>query len=143
MMIATHKGVDGTEGLGRSFLRDFRSPDHCWRIEVFGTNRYCQFPYPYADCSDGWGCGFGFGASPVEPEQITVRWDLPNESRGVFVAARCWSIYTFRPALRMHQRRVHSRSGGHAQPYTVEDIRFICAKRRGQRKGTKGFVVEE
>src|SRR5205823_6378598 len=70
-------------------------------------------------------------------------WDVPNESWGVFIDGECWAIWTRRAALRMTQAQVHSRRGPHARPYTAEEVRFNCAKRRGQRPGTGGFGVEE
>jgi hypothetical protein len=76
-------------------------------------------------------------------DRIAFRWDLPNGSWGVFIDGECWAIYAHRPRQRMGQHRIHSRSGQQARPFTAEDIRFVCAKRRGQRPGTRGFVIEE
>jgi len=62
---------------------------------------------------------------------------------GVFIDGECWAVYAYRPALRMKKHRILSRSGPHAQSFSSEEIRFACAKRRGQRPRTWGFVVEE
>jgi hypothetical protein len=132
-----------TDGLGRSLVCEARSPDGAWHVEVFGSNQHCDFLYAYARHPEHGVWSFGLGREPVGVERISFRWDLPNGTWGVFIDGKCWAIWTHRAALRMRQARVHSRSGPHARPYTAEEIRFTCAKRRGQRPGTRGFVVEE
>ena len=132
-----------TDGLGREFICAAWSPDGGWHVEVFGHNEHCNFPYAYANHPEKGAWSFGLGREPANADRIGFRWDLPNDSWGIFIDGECWAVCTRRAALRTHQTRIHSRSGSHARPYTTEEIRFICARRRGQRRGTRGFVIEE
>jgi hypothetical protein len=132
-----------TDGLGRAFVCESRSPDGAWHVEVFGTNEHCNFLYAYARHPEQGVWSFGLGRAPAGADRVSFRWDLPNGSWGIFIDGECWAIYTHRAALRMRQQRIHSRSGAHARPYTAEEVRFTCARRRGQRRGTRGFVIEE
>ncbi len=147
-MADSESPVARTDGHGRSLIWEARSPDATWHIEIFGFNQYCNFLYAYARFNDGsahqaWPWSFGLGREPVRAEQISIRWDLPNNSWGIFIDGECWAIYTHRAALRMKAQRIYSRCGPYARPYTEDEIRFVCAKRRGQRKGTRGFIIEE
>ncbi|CEF49247.1 unnamed protein product [uncultured bacterium] len=132
-----------TDGLGREFVCESRSPDGGWHVEVFGPNESSNGLYAYARQAEFGTSSFGLGREPVGADRITFRWDLPNGSWGIFIDGECWAIYTNRAALRMGQQRIHNRSGAYARPYTEQEIRFTCAKRRGQRKGVRGFVIEE
>ncbi len=132
-----------TDGLGRTLVCEGRSPDGSWHVEVFGPNEHCDFLYVYARHPEHGVWSFGVGREAVEAERIRFQWDLPNNSWGVFIDGACWAIWTRRAALRMSQARTHSRSGPHARPYTGEEVRYTCARRRGQRPGTRGFVIEE
>jgi len=132
-----------TDGHGRSFVCEARSPDGDWHVEVFGPNKHCNFHYAYARHAERGTWSFGLGREPVCADRVSFRWDLPNGSWGVFIDGQCWAVYTYRPALRMSQHRIHCRRGPRAKPYSADDIRFMCAKRRGQWPGTRGFVFEE
>jgi hypothetical protein len=133
-----------TDGCGRSFIFEVTSPDGFWHIEVFGPNENTNYPVGYAQPKDcNWKWQFSLGTKPAAAQQISFRWDLPNGSWGGYVDGECWAVCTTRPALRMNPRRLHSRGGDRAIPYSEEEIQFMCAKRRGQRKGSKGFIVEE
>jgi len=131
------------DGCGRSFVCGANSPDGDWSVKVYGSKDPGDCFYAYARCTDGLDTSFPLGPDGDRSQQIAFRWNLPNESWGIFIDGQCWAIYTYRPALRMDQRRFHSRSGPNAHPYTDEEIKFTCAKRRGQYPGTKGFVIEE
>lgn len=131
------------DGCGRSFICGANSPDGDWSVKVYGSKDPCDCFYAYVRCTDGWDASFPLGPDGDRSQQIDFRWDLPNESWGIFIDGQCWAIYTYRPALRMDQRRLYCRFGPHANPYTDEEIKFTCAKRRGQYPGTKGFVIEE
>jgi hypothetical protein len=135
---------DRTDGGGRRFICEAISPDGIWHVEVFGPNNHTNYPRGYAKKSDSsWPWQFSFGRKPVSAEQISFRWDLPNGAWGVYVDGECWVVCVTRQALRMRPTRIHSRGGDHAIPYSEEEIKFMCAKRRGQKPGTKGFVIEE
>jgi hypothetical protein len=132
-----------TDKYGRTFITEGQSPDGKWRVQIYGPNAHHDFMYAYAqsaDCSD-W--SFGLGRTAAAATDITFQWDLPNGSWGVFINGECWAVYANRPSLRIHAERIYSRRGAHAVPYSNDEIRFICAKRRGQRKGTKGYIIEE
>jgi len=131
------------DGLGRQLLCDVTSPDGAWHVEVFGPNENGNFLYVHARHAAHGVWYFGIGREAVGAERVSFRWDLPNGSWGIFIDRECWAIYTYRAALRMRPDRIHSRRGPNARPYTDEEIRFTCAVRRGQQKGTRGFVIEE
>lgn len=132
-----------TDGLGRQIVCDARSPDGVWHVEVFGPNESCSFLYAYARNSEPGKWSFAVGREPADAARIAFHWDLPNGSWGIFIDGNCWAICCRRPSLRMRQLRIHSRSGPCSRPFTADEIRFICAKKRGQRQVMKGFVVEE
>jgi hypothetical protein len=132
-----------TDSARRPFVCEARSPDGAWRVQVFGPSaHHCGL---YADVRHPalgvW--YFPLGRELAGADQISLRWDLPNGSWGVFIDGECWVICAYRPAQRMNRHRILTRSGPFARPFTAEEIRFACAKRRGQRHGTRGFVVEE
>ena len=113
-----------------------------WRIEVFGPNDSANVLYAYARRRDGGTSSFLLGRGPARPEQVTVRWDLPNGCWGIFIDGQCWAAHVSpRPRAR-RSSPIRSRRWL-ARPFSKEEIRFLCARRRGQRKGTKGFIVEE
>ena len=99
--------------------------------------------YAYARHPEHGLWGFPLGREPAAADRISFRWDLPNGSWGVFIDDECWAVCAHRPAQRMNRHRLLSRSGPHPRPFTAEEIQFACAKRRGQKPGTRGFVVEE
>jgi hypothetical protein len=132
-----------TDSIGRPFVCEARSPDGSWHVQVFGPSDRHHGLY-----SDARHPGYGVWCFPLGRElagadRISFRWDLPNGSWGVFIDGECWAVCTHRPAQRMNRHRILSRNGPHARPFTAEEIRFACAKRRGQRPGTRGFVLEE
>jgi len=128
---------------GRQFVCEAFSPDGGWHIQVFGPSDCHHALYGDARHAEHGVWGFPLGREPVGEDRISFRWELPNGAWGVFIDGECWAVCTHRPAQRINQRRILSRSGPHAQPFNAEEIRFACAKRRGQRPGTRGFVVEE
>jgi hypothetical protein len=133
-----------TDGHGRKFVCEAKSPDGKWTIRVYGATVHCKGLTGYALCDDGWWTSFSFGY-PVQSSLVSFRWDLPNDSWGAYVDGQCWAVYTYRAQLRMHKRRVKSRVK-YVQgvvPFTDEDIRFICATKRSQKKGTRGILVRD
>jgi hypothetical protein len=132
-----------TDGTGRRFLFEARSPDGGWHVQVFGPSPSHEALYADARHPEYGVWGFPLGREPVPVDRIAVRWDLPNGSWGVFIDGKCWALCAYRPAQRINRRRILTRSGPHSVPFAEEDIRFACAKRRGQRPGTRGFVIEE
>ena len=132
-----------TDGFGRALLREAASPDGTWRVEIFGPNEQANFLYAYARHVDDPVESFGLAWGPAQPDQISVRWNLPNACWGIFIDGQCWALHVSRRPRAVCSSRIRSRRGPNAKPYSVDEIRFLCAKRRGQRKGTKGFIVEE
>ena len=131
-----------TDGFGRSLVHEAESPDGTWRIEVFGLTDRSNFLYAYARRSGGSIYSFGFGRGPARSEQIRIRWDRPNGCWGIFIDDQCWALSVSPRPRAVCSSPIRSRLVN-AKPFTEEEIRFLCAKRRGQRKGTRGFVVEE
>lgn len=114
-----------TDDCGRPFVCEATSPDGAWHVEVFGGNERCNFHFAYAYHGAEMRGSFPFGPEVVNPERISFRWDLPNGSWGVYIDGKCWAIYTYRPAARMHPERMLSHAGPHAPPFTEEEIRCI------------------
>jgi hypothetical protein len=128
---------------GRPFVCEAFSPDGAWHVQVFGPSRSHSALYADARHPEHGVWGFPIGREAVGADRVSFRWDMPNGSWGVFIDGECWSLCAHRPAQRMNRNRIFTRSGPHAQPFTVEEIRFMCAKRRGQKPGTRGFIIEE
>ena len=129
------------DGHGRQLVCAVTSPDSQWSVALYGPNKYCDFLYGYARCADGWRASFACGY-PVTADRVAFRWDLPNDSWGVFLDGQCWAIYANRPASRSSPRRFLDRTAPHQQPFTNDEIVFACAKRRYQKQGTHGGVLE-
>ena len=142
-MSETASPFDRHDSAGRRLLHEARSPDGQWHVEIWGANKPRSAGYGVARLAPHQGYwGFPIG-DEIESKLIEVRWELPNESWGVFIDHECWAICSHRPVQRMAKVRVLSRSGFHSKPFTTEEIRFAYAKRRGQRAGTKGHIIEE
>jgi hypothetical protein len=128
---------------GRPFVCEGRSPDGAWHVQVFGPNCSHGALYVNALHPEHGVWAVPLGRKAVGADRIGFRWDMPNGAWGVFIDGECWALCAHRPAQRMNRTRIFSRSGPHAQPFTAEEIRFLCAKRRGQKPGTRGFIIEE
>jgi hypothetical protein len=132
------------ESGSRQLICEAQSPDGRWQVCVFGASQYDKALYGHASLEqERWWCTFGMGREEVVADRITFKWDLPNGAWGIFIDGDCWAVCSYRSALRMHRQRMYSRAGPRAKPFSPEEIKFMCAKRRGQRPGSHGFVIEE
>ena len=80
--MADAKTAGRTDGFGRSFVCEARSPEG-WHVEVFGPNEHCNFVYAYARHPGHGAWSFGLGCEPASAEQIGFRW-IYRTAHGAF-----------------------------------------------------------
>ena len=122
-------------------LTQVLSPDGMYKIEVY-LSAHEEWLGAYVEYIGGTEWIFPFGY-PTRADRIEFRWDLPNEAWGILIDRQCWAFLAYRPALRHEKCRMYSRTDPHEKPFSDSEIRYACARKRFQRKGTHGGVLEE
>lgn len=71
------------------------------------------------------GVPFGFAAPASE---LSIRWDLPDSTLGVFIGGECYLLFRYGP--RRRRRREYFRVG-RGLAFTSEEIAWITSKNHG------------
>src|SRR6266496_1472821 len=102
-----------------------KSPDKRWDLKISGPTQVA--PHFYADfrSSQVGMNAFPFGYNTY-PDKVKVRWDLPDNVCGIFIEAQCYAL--FRYGSRRRRRREGYRLS-EAEPFTVSEIAWFCAKK--------------
>lgn len=111
----------------QSVLRS-TSPDGQWELTIQGPTPTLQSFYAvFSRIGDGVN-GFPFGY-PTDEKDVVVRWDLPDQTCGIFIKKGCYAL--FRYGARRRRKREYCRTG-ETNPFTEEEIAWICAKKHSQ-----------
>jgi hypothetical protein len=107
------------------------SPDGQWELTVQGPTPTSQSFYAvFSRRGDGINA-FPFGY-PTDEKNVVVRWDLPDQTCGIFIGKDCFAL--FRYGARRRRRREYCRTG-EINPFGEEEIAWICAKKHSQHAG--------
>jgi hypothetical protein len=113
-------------------LRTDRSPDGTTVLEILPPSTSGDSFYANVTVHRKVSMGFPFGfAAPAS--EISVRWDLPDSTLGVFIDDDCYVLFRYGP--RRRRRREHYRVG-EGLAFTSEEIAWVVAK--DHRGGTSG-----
>ena len=108
------------------------SPNGRFRLEVTGPDERVPTFRATFQCVDGSASlielrGVSFGPfPPAPPETLAVRWNLPDNVCGLFLASGCYGL--FRCGAGRRGRRGRFRRGDQ-EPFTDEEIAAFCARR--------------
>jgi hypothetical protein len=114
-------------------LRIDQSPDGRAVLEILPASRSRDTFYANVTLDREVSMGFPFGfAAPAS--EISVRWDLPDSTLGVFIGGDCYVLFRYGP--RRRRRREHYRVG-RGLAFTSEEIAWVVSKdHRGGASGT-------
>jgi len=97
------------------------SPDGAWRLEI--TKPQMTGLYAVFISTAGY-FGFRFGRD-ASPQDIEVRWDLPDKVCGGFIDGDCYFLFRYGPK----RRRNREWSRWYAQPpFTAWEIAAVCGR---------------
>jgi len=64
-----------------------------------------------------------------------VRWGLPDDVCAIYVGDECWAL--FRYGARRRRKREYSRTDYWQEPFSDDEIAWVCAKKHVQERGRR------
>jgi hypothetical protein len=110
-----------------NLIRRELSPNGRFSVEVSAPTESTPYFLARFQCVDG-SCGVfnsenWFGPfPPALPEELTIRWDLPDNVCGLYLGSHCYGLYRAGAQRRRHRGSFRTR------PFTDEEIAWFCAK---------------
>jgi hypothetical protein len=115
-------------------IRQEISPNGRFSLDVFPPDEITFCFIATLRCIDGSAglgqMGAGFGPYPaVSPDELAIRWDLPNHVCGIYLGSCCYGLFRFGNGRRRTRGRFRA---GIELPFTEEEITWFCAKTHQQ-----------
>ena len=109
-------------------IRQERSPNGRFSLDVSRADETTVYLLATFRCMDG-SAGIGelnawFGPyRAVLPEELVVRWDLPDQVCGLYLGSSCYGLFRFGPGRRQVRGSFRSQV-----PFTAEEITWFCSR---------------
>ena len=113
---------------GRTWSKHFTSPDSVWVIEIGGPTEVAPAFMASVFHNGIETMSFPFGYD-VFPDQLSVRWDLPNNACGMYLGDHCYAMFRWGARHRRNRELYHT---GRDRFFSDEEIARFCAKNRSQ-----------